>query len=158
MADDASQTVSFREATDDDLPRIVGLLADDPLGSRRERFEDPLPPEYEAAFEVITRDPNNELIVACVGEEVVGVLQLTFIPGLSRLGSWRCQIEGVRVDGEHRSLGIGKRLLSWALTRARERDCRLVQLTTDKMRPEALKFYERFGFEATHLGLKLQVG
>lgn len=147
--------LTFRVAEGADLRRIVELLADDPLGSKRERIEHPLPGEYVAAFRAIVADPNNEIIVACFGGDVVGVMQLTFIPGLSRQGSWRCQIEGVRVDREHRSRGVGKELLTWAMGRAKERSCRLVQLTTDKLRPEALRFYERLGFTASHEGLKL---
>lgn len=153
----AAESIGIRQATEADLERIVQLLADDPLGAKRERYELPLPQEYTAAFAAITDDPNNELLVAHAGEEVVGVLQLTFIPGLSRAGAWRCQVEGVRVDGRFRSLGLGKRLVDRAVSRARERGCRLVQLTTDKLRPDALRFYERLGFQASHLGLKLDI-
>ena len=147
----------FRQAVADDLPRIVELLAADPLGQRREQFSDPLPETYLGAFEAIAADPNNELVVACIGKEVVGVLQLTFIPYLTYQGSWRALIEGVRVADGYRSQKIGQRLLGWAVNRARIRGCRMVQLTTDKARPDAIRFYERLGFRATHEGLKLRL-
>jgi GNAT superfamily N-acetyltransferase len=149
--------VLFRRATRADVPKIVRLLADDPLGAKRERYELPLPESYLAAFDSIASDPNNELVVACLDDRVVGVLQLTFIPYLTYQGSWRALIEGVRVDSGARSAGIGKALLEWAIERARERGCHLVQLTTDKSRPDALRFYEALGFVATHEGMKLSL-
>jgi len=147
----------FRAATRQDLPEIVRMLADDPLGSRRERFEQPLPAAYVRAFEAIAADPNNELVVAEDAGELLGVLQLTFIPYLTHQGSWRALIEGVRVSSTRRGQGLGRALLQWAIARARERGCRLVQLTTDKARPDALRFYEGLGFQATHEGLKLDL-
>lgn len=147
----------FREAVRDDLPIIVHLLADDPLGAKRERFETPLPDCYTAAFNAIAADPNNELIVACLGSKVVGVLQITFIPYLTYQGGWRALIEGVRVASDIRSEGIGRRMFDWAIERSRERKCRIVQLTTDKARPEALRFYENLGFVASHEGMKLDL-
>jgi ribosomal protein S18 acetylase RimI-like enzyme len=149
--------VSFRRAERSDLPRIVRLLADDPLGARRERYETPLPGSYLAAFEAIDRDPNNEVVVACRAGTVVGVLQITFIPGLTYQGGWRALIEGVRVDAGARSSGLGKAMIEWAMQRARERECHLVQLTTDKSRPDAKKFYEALGFVASHEGMKLHL-
>ena len=131
------------------------MLAADSLGKGRERFSDPLPETYGTAFEAIADDPNNELIVACLGREIVGVLQLTFIPYLTYRGSWRALIEGVRVADGYRSQKIGQQLFEWAINRAKARDCRVVQLTTDKARPDALRFYERLGFRGTHEGLKL---
>lgn len=156
-SDPAATEPVFRSATRADLPAIVALLADDPLGATRERLEDPLPAPYEEAFAAIEANPNDELIVASLEGEVVGVLQLTFIPGLSRLGSWRAQVEGVRVSGAHRSAGLGRRLIEEAIRRARDRGCRLVQLTSDKSRVDALRFYERLGFVASHEGFKLQL-
>lgn len=150
--------LQFRGATRSDVSRIVELLADDPLGAKRERFESPLPESYHEAFEAIARDPNNELVVATLEDRIVGVLQLTVIPYLTYQGRWRAQIEGVRVAREVRSHGIGRKLLRWAIDRARQRGCHLIQLTTDKARPEALAFYESLGFEPTHEGLKLQLG
>ena len=148
-------TASFREARVEDLPRLVEMLADDELGATRERFEDPLPAEYLSAFEAIAADPNQQLLVAEREGEVVGTLQLTFIPSITRLGAWRSQIEGVRVASEARGGGLGKLLVEEALRRSRKRGVKLVQLTTDKQRPGALRFYEDLGFTPTHEGLKL---
>ena len=149
--------VSFREATRDDVPRIVELLADDVLGQTRERFETPLPGVYYDAFDAIDRDPNNELVVAVVDDEVVGVLQLTIIPYLTHQGGWRALIEGVRIASETRGQGVGRALIRWAIDRAAARRCRIVQLTTDKARHDALRFYESLGFQATHEGMKLRL-
>lgn len=145
----------FRLGQREDLPAIVRLLADDILGAERERVETPLPARYEAAYQAIAADPNNELVVACLDGEVVGVLQLTFIPSLSYEGSWRALIEGVRVASHLRSQGVGRHLFEWAIARARERDARWLQLTTDKRRTDALRFYQRLGFSASHEGMKL---
>lgn len=148
-------SATFREATADDLPRLVEMLADDPLGATRERFEDPLPSEYGAAFEAIDRDPNQQLLVAEIEGRVVGTLQLTFIPSITRLGAWRAQVEGVRVASEARGEGLGRLLMEESIRRARDRGCLLLQLTTDKSRPDALRFYESLGFVASHEGMKL---
>ncbi len=149
---------SFRRATRADLAAIVRLLADDPLGASRERPEDPLPESYGSAFEAIDRDPNNELVVASGGAgEVLAVLQLTFIPYLTHQGCWRAMIEGVRVDSRLRGQGVGRFLFLWAIERARERGCGIVQLTTNKARPDALRFYQQLGFVASHEGLKLNL-
>ncbi|MEK3785131.1 GNAT family N-acetyltransferase [Paenibacillus sp. FSL K6-1230] len=149
--------IHFRIATVDDLYKIVEMLADDELGRMRERFETPLPDSYVRAFEAIDSDPNNELIVSCLEEEIVGVLQLTFTPYLTHQGSWRATIEGVRTASSVRGEGIGSQLIQWALERAKERGCHMVQLTTDKKRADALRFYERLGFTATHEGLKMKL-
>jgi ribosomal protein S18 acetylase RimI-like enzyme len=147
----------FRRATGEDLPAIVRMLADDPLGVTRERATVPLPRAYHEAFAAIDADSGNELVVACSDDTVIGVLQLTFIPSLTYQGRWRAQIEGVRVDSRWRSMGIGESMLRWAVERARARGCRLLQLTTDKTRPAAKRFYERLGFVATHEGMKLHL-
>ena len=149
--------VFFRHASRSDLSTIVGLLADDPLGAVREAYAEPLPESYYEAFEAIGRDPNNELVVAELAGKVIGVLQLTFIPNITYRGGWRAQIEGVRVAAEFRSSGIGRKLFEWAIDRARRRGCHLVQLTTDKARPDAMRFYESLGFVASHEGMKLQL-
>lgn len=149
--------VQFRMATIEDVERIVEMLADDKLGSQRELFEKPLPSSYYEAFAAIDNDPNNELAVACVGVEIVGVQQLTFIPYLTYQGGWRATIEGVRTASSVRGQGIGSQLIRHGIERAKERGCHLVQLTTDKQRPEALKFYEQLGFSATHEGMKMKL-
>lgn len=148
--------VTFRIATVKDLNKIVQMLADDELGRIRERYESPLPESYLKAFEAIESDPNNELIVACLGEEIVGVLQITFTPYMTHQGSWRATIEGVRMTSSVRGRGMGSKLIFWAIERAKERGCQIIQLTTDKERDDALRFYERLGFKATHEGLKMK--
>ncbi|WP_223846295.1 GNAT family N-acetyltransferase [Wenzhouxiangella sp. AB-CW3] len=149
---------TIRPARASDLSQIVAMLSDDPLGAQRERFETPLPSSYHAAFDAIVQDENNELVVA-EGEEaaILAVLQITFTPYITHQGGWRATIEGVRVIRDFRGSGVGRDLLSWAINRARERGCQLVQLTTDKQRPEALRFYESLGFVASHEGMKLKL-
>lgn len=153
-----SPGVTIRRASRADLPSIVRLLADDPLGARRETFATPLPDSYFAAFEAIDRDPNNELVVVeAEGGAIMAVLQMTFIPCVTYGGSWRALIEGVRVGAEFRSSGVGRSLFQWAIERARERGCHMVQLTSDKARPDAIRFYESLGFLGTHEGMKLHL-
>lgn len=147
----------FREATIEDLDKIVYLLSDDVLGNKREQYKQPLPESYIKAFQSINSDPNNELIVACYGEEIVGVQQITFTPFITYQGGWRATIEGVRTASLVRGKGIGSMLIQWAIQRAKDRGCHIVQLTTDKKRPEALHFYEKLGFKASHEGLKLHL-
>ncbi len=133
-------------------------MADDPLGATRERFENPLPESYQKAFDLIDQDNNNELLVLENERDgVVGVLQITYIPYLTYQGSWRALIEGVRIDKSHRAGGLGSMLVLEAVERARQKNCRLVQLTSDKARPEAIQFYEKLGFTASHEGLKLKL-
>lgn len=145
----------IRLATRADLPAIVRLIADDGLGRGREDTSETPAPYYTKAFEAIERDPNNEFAVMERGGAVVGCLQLTFIPGLSRRGAWRGQIESVRVASSLRGQGLGRTLFEWAIARAKEKNCGLVQLTTDKTRAEAQHFYESLGFVASHEGMKL---
>lgn len=147
----------FRFAVSADLPQLVSLLADDPLGARRECNVEPLPQGYRDAFAAIESDDNNELIVALLDGGIAGMLQITFIPYLTYQGGWRALIEGVRVAQQHRGKGLGKQLFEWAIRRAKERGCHLVQLTTDKSRPDALKFYMSLGFVASHDGMKLHL-
>lgn len=149
--------LEFRMAEEKDLDSIVAMLADDVLGSQRERYVQPLPQSYLDAFKAIASDSNNELIVACEGNEVIGVQQITFTPFITHQGGWRATIEGVRTSARVRGMGIGTELIKWAIKRAGERGCHLVQLTTDKQRPDALRFYEKLGFNATHEGLKLKL-
>jgi GNAT superfamily N-acetyltransferase len=147
----------FRAAVRTDLPDIVRMLADDQLGSAGEEFVTPLPDVYYAALEAIDRDPNNELTVCVLEGKVVGVLQLTYIPSITHRGSWRALVEGVRVDASMRSGGIGRKLLTWAIDRARHRGCGMLQLTSNKARADAIRFYESLGFVASHEGLKLNL-
>ncbi|WP_434452955.1 GNAT family N-acetyltransferase [Lentzea sp. E54] len=128
------------------------MLADDPLGAARERPGDPA---YLKAFEVIDADPHQYLAVAVSGDEVVGTLQLTFTSGLSRLGMTRATVEAVRVRSDQRGSGLGAHLMRWAIDEARARGCGVVQLTTDASRVDAHRFYERLGFTASHVGMKL---
>ena len=152
------ETLRFRLASESDLPAIVRMLADDPLGAQRERFEDPLPESYLSTFEAIRRDANQELIVGCDSANVpLAVMQLTFTPYLTHQGTWRATVEGVRVDKSVRGAGVGRKLLEHAMERARARGCRIVQLTTDKQRADAKAFYEALGFVASHEGLKLKL-
>lgn len=147
--------MEFRDASRNDLDAIVALLADDALGSVRERAETPLPACYEQAFQAIQDDPNSRLIVADDGGSIVGCLQITMIPNISHQGGWRAQIEGVRVAASARGSGLGRRMFEHAIDLARDKGCRMVQLTTDRKRPEALSFYESLGFSHSHAGMKL---
>ncbi|MCS6932695.1 MAG: GNAT family N-acetyltransferase [Acetobacteraceae bacterium] len=152
-----ARALSFRRATEADLPAIVALLADDPLGAAREDPRLPLAPGYAEAFAAIAADPNQMLVVAEEAGEVVGTLQLTFIPGLSYRGAWRGQIEAVRIAAPRRGRGLGERMIRWALEQCRARGCRLVQLTTSMARSDAHRFYERLGFRRSHYGYKLDL-
>ncbi len=144
---------AVRRAVRADLPALVALLVDDPLGAGRESTANLAP--YETAFAAVDADPNQVLVCLTAGAEVVGTLQLSVIPGLSRSGTLRGQIEAVRVHADHRGAGAGGLLVRWAIDEARRRGCGLVQLTTDRSRSDAHRFYERLGFVDSHLGLKL---
>ncbi len=133
------------------------MLADDFLGTARERYEDPLPDGYLKAFAEIEASETNELVVAETGGHVIGTMQLTFIPGISQLGAKRLLIEAVRVDGEYRGKGIGKQMMEWAIERAKNAGCATVQLTTNNDRKDAHRFYENLGFKGSHLGMKLSL-
>lgn len=146
-----------RRAARGDVAAIVRLLADDTLGRQRERYEQPLPQAYYDAFDQIDGDPRHELVVVEIGGEVIGTLHLTFLPSLSFQGRTRAQIESVRVDARLRGRGIGGRLFEWAIERARAAGCHVVQLTTHNRRPDAHRFYERLGFTASHVGMKLDL-
>jgi GNAT superfamily N-acetyltransferase len=145
--------VAIRRAGAADVPAIVGLLADDALGAAREAPGEPGP--YEAAFAEIDRDPQHLLVVAERGGAVIGTAQLTFLPGLSHRGATRAQIEAVRIGCAARGTGLGGELIGWCLERARERGCSMVQLTSDASRVDAHRFYQRLGFQPTHVGFKL---
>ncbi|WP_406452341.1 GNAT family N-acetyltransferase [Streptomyces sp. NBC_00876] len=145
--------LEIRPAAVGDLAEIVAMLADDPLGALRESPDDLTP--YRVAFRRLADDPNQHVMVAVRADRVVGTLQLTVIPGLSRRGSTRSVIEGVRVHADERGSGLGTRLIQWAVDESRRQDCQLVQLTSDATRTDAHRFYERLGFVASHVGFKL---
>jgi GNAT superfamily N-acetyltransferase len=147
--------LEIRAAVADDVPAIVAMLADDPLGARRESPDDLAP--YLGALERLSRDANQHLVVAVREDRVVGTLQLTVIPGLSRKGATRSIIEAVRIHADARGSGLGTELIEWAVAESRRQDCQLVQLTSDVSRTDAHRFYERLGFEASHVGFKLQL-
>ncbi|MDW3646910.1 MAG: GNAT family N-acetyltransferase [Bacteroidia bacterium] len=148
--------INFRKAQREDVKHIVAMLANDKLGKLREDYRDPLPDTYYQAFEAIDSDSNQELMVVENTElEVIGTLQLSFIPYLTYQGGVRAQIEAVRIREDMRGGGIGEMLFRWAIDRAREKRAHVLQLTTDKKRPEAKRFYEKLGFQASHEGMKL---
>jgi GNAT superfamily N-acetyltransferase len=162
----------YRAASIDDLPNIVRMLADDFLGQQRELLEDPLPENYVKAFREIEGDPNNELIVAVISDAdasdadrsvrapaniPVGTMQLTFTPSISFQGGRRCTVESVRVDDKYRGKGIGREMMLWAIERAKEKGCISMQLTTNKDRTDAHRFYANLGFASSHLGMKLKL-
>jgi GNAT superfamily N-acetyltransferase len=149
--------LEFRQATIEDLPQIVRMLADDFLGEQRERFEDPLPESYIKAFCEIKADRNNGLIVAELHGEIVGTLQLTFTPSISCQGGKRATVESVRVDEKHRGQGIGREMMLWAVERAKSEGCISMQLTTNTDRVDAHRFYENLGFSKSHFGMKLKL-
>ncbi|MEU3243697.1 MULTISPECIES: GNAT family N-acetyltransferase [unclassified Streptomyces] len=145
--------LEIRPAVADDVPAVVAMLADDALGAQRESPDDLNP--YLAALERLSGDPNQHLVVAVREGRIVGTLQLTIIPGLSRRGSTRALIEAVRVHTDERGSGLGTRIIEWAIAESRRQECRLVELTSDASRTDAHRFYERLGFTASHLGFKL---
>lgn len=149
--------IEFRIASINDLPEIIRLLADDFLGQQRERLEDPLPESYVKAFREIDADPNNELIVAENDGVVIGTLQLIIIPSLSYQGGKRSSVESVRVDTKFRGEGIGKRLMVWAIERAKEKGCISMHLTSHGERKDAHRFYQQLGFSASHVGMKISL-
>lgn len=157
MSDTTVTEVRIRLAERADVPAIVRLLADDTFGATREVLTEPLAQAYWDAFDRMATQPGNELLVAHVDGEVLGCLQLTIITGLGRAGMTRGQIEGVRVSSRHRGQRIGEQLMRAAVERARERGCRLVQLTSDRSRVDAQRFYQRLGFVSSHVGMKLML-
>jgi GNAT superfamily N-acetyltransferase len=149
---------TIRRARVDDLPDVVRMLSDDALREKSEHVGPPLAPEYLAAFASMERDPNNSLMVAELLGRVVGTFQLTIIQHLMYRGGLVAQIEAVRIDRPLRRRGIGEQMMRWAIDEARRRRCARVQLTTNKQRLEAHRFYARLGFVATHEGMKLYLG
>ena len=146
--------MEIREATAADVPAIVALLASDQLGQHREQVDGPLDDAYARAFAAVDADPNNLLVVGVADGAVVATLQLTFIPYLTHRGSLRAQVEAVRVSDDRRGQGLGEQLMRWAEQQARNRGCAMIQLTSNKARGDAHRFYERLGYTATHDGFK----
>lgn len=153
----SEKDILFRIAAKADLPTIVRLLADDDLGSQRERDEEPLPESYYSAYEEINKDPNHELVVAEQSGKVIGTAHLMFLPSISYQGGLRAQIESVRIDNSYQGRGIGSEMMRWAIKRAKARGAHMVQLTIHKSRRDAHRFYERLGFKGTHLGMKMNL-
>ena len=151
-----AESVSIRPARREDVAAIVAMLADDRLGSARERVEDPLPASYYEAFARVERDQNIQLVVAESEGRVVGCLQLAILPGLSSQGGLRGLLEDVRVASDCRSRGIGEKLVQWAVTEAKARSCNLVELLTHQTRTDAQRFYKRLGFTASHVGMTVR--
>jgi len=149
--------LAYRFAGEADLPVVVEMLADDSIAGHREHNASQVLPEYAKAFAAMMQMPFNRLLLAESGSEIVGVLQLTFIPGLTRRGATRAQIEGVRVKSTERGQGIGSALVCRAIDEAKRAGCSLVQLTSDKRRPRAHLFYRRLGFHQSHEGFKLEL-
>ena len=148
----------FRKATEKDLPSIIQMLATDKLGKSREEFGILLSDSYIKAFDRINNDEAHELIVAEHSNgDIIGTLQLTFIPYLTYKGGMRAQIEAVRVHDEYTGFGIGTEMINWAIQRSKDRGAHVVQLTSDKQRPDAIRFYEKLGFKASHEGMKLHL-
>lgn len=150
--------LSYRPAVDADLTYLVEMLADDALGATRERFELPLPATYLQAFARIAADPNQELTVVELGGNIVAMFQLSFIQYLTYQGGIRAQVEAVRVKANCRGLGIGQTIFQYVIERARQKGAHVVQLTTDKKRPDAIRFYASLGFVDSHEGMKLHLG
>lgn len=151
-------SMEFRQAREADLSQIVALLADDELGQIREDYREPLPVSYTRAFGLIDADPNQELyVVEGKNGEIIGTLQLSFLQYLTYRGGLRSQIEAVRIRKNHRGKGLGKKMFEWAIARARSKKAHVLQLTTDKKRPDALRFYQELGFVASHEGMKLHL-
>lgn len=149
-------TLLIRPAVEADLPAIVALLAEDPVSGQNDDPSLPLDAGYTRAFDALVTRPDYHLVVAADRDEIVGVLQLTFVPGLIRRGAWRGYVEGVFVRSDRRSQGIGARLIAWAADTARARgDCPFLQLTSNKSRTGAHRFYERLGFQRSSEGFKL---
>ncbi|WP_323771955.1 GNAT family N-acetyltransferase [Antarctobacter sp.] len=153
----SGNVLKMRPAREVDLPTIVAMLADDVLGASRENASPAVDDCYLAAFAEIDADPNQFLCVVEDRQQIVGTLQLTFIPGLSRNGTKRGQIEAVRIASDRRGGKLGEAMFAWAISECRAHGCSLVQLTTDKARPDAHRFYDRLGFEPTHIGYKLEI-
>lgn len=153
----AEAAIAIRKAAAAEVAAIIAMLADDALGAQREDASLPLRDSYRSAFAAIDSDPNQLLAVVEHDGEIIGCMQISFVPGLSRMGMWRGQIESVRIASHIRGGGVGRQMIVWAIEQCRERGCGLVQLTTDKSRSDALRFYQSLGFTDSHERLKLSL-
>jgi GNAT superfamily N-acetyltransferase len=149
--------LTYRDATAADLGFIVSLIVEDSVVPTNDEPDRPDHPRYLAALEAIERDPNQRIVIADYEGQPVGTVQLTFIPGINRLGEWRCLVEAVHIVPTHRNLGLGGEMIGWAIEQAKARGCGLVQLTSNKKRVDAHRFYERLGFKKSHEGFKLSL-
>jgi GNAT superfamily N-acetyltransferase len=147
-------SLTYRKAVEADLPFIVKLLTDDAVLATDDRPDEPFHPRYVAALRELETDQNQMMMLAMLGDETVGTIQLTFIPGISGLGTKRCLVEAVHIAPAHRSKGLGSQMIQWAIDQARQRGCGMVQLTSNKKRLDAHRFYERLGFLKSHEGFK----
>lgn len=147
-------SLTYRKAVEADLPFIVKLLTDDAVRATDDRPDEPFHPRYVASLRELETDPNQMMMLAMLGDETVGTIQLTFIPGISGLGTKRCLVEAVHIAPTHRSKGLGSQMIQWAIEQARQRGCGMVQLTSNKKRLDAHRFYERLGFLKSHEGFK----
>ena len=158
MEQSYNKKLIFRKATEADIPNIVKMLADDELGSKREDYKVPLPKSYYDAFQNIFQDKNQELIIfENFDKETIGTIQLSFLQYLTYQGGLRAQIEAVRIHKKFRGKGFGKEIFKWAIKRSKDKGAHLVQLTTDKLRPDAIEFYKALGFKDSHMGMKLNL-
>ena len=158
MEQSYNKKLIFRKATEADIPNIVKMLANDELGSKREDYKVPLPKSYYDAFQNIFQDKNKKLIILeNFNKETIGTLQLTFLQYLTYRGGLRAQIEAVRIHKKFRGKGFGKEIFKWAIKRSKDKGAHLVQLTTDKLRPDAIEFYKALGFKDSHMGMKLNL-
>lgn len=147
-------SLTYRQAVEADLPFIVRLITEDAVRATDDRPDEPFHPRYVAALRELDADPNQMLMVAVLDGETVGTLQLTFIPGIAGLGTRRCLVEAVHIAPTHRNKGLGSQMIPWAIDQARQRGCGMVQLTSNKKRHDAHRFYERLGFLKSHEGFK----
>ncbi len=148
-------TLAYRPATEADLPFIVGLIFEDAVVVTNDAVADALGADYRKALAAIAADPNQEMFVVDENGVPVGCFQLTYIPGLMRRGMWRGLIESVHVSAAHRNRGLGSEMMRWAVEHCRARGCGMIQLTSNKKRTDAHRFYRRLGFEQSHEGFKL---
>ncbi len=149
--------LTFREVSKNDLPILIKMMADDKLASKQEDISKSINQSYLSAFSKIKADPNNDLIVAVSDDEIIGKMQLTYIRYLGHMGAQTCIIAGVRVDKQYRGQGLGSEIVKWGIERAKSKGCNSIKLTSNKQRTDAIRFYKKLGFDATHEGFRLML-